>query len=59
MLCSLCHKQIHRFYSELELAERLNTREALLAEPQVARFVSWARRQHYTSTDPSAGNKNG
>ena len=45
MLCGLCHKQIHRFYTELELAERLNTREALLAEPRVARFVSWARRQ--------------
>ena len=44
-LCRLCHRQIHRFYSEDELGRRLNSREALLAEPQLARFVAWARKQ--------------
>jgi hypothetical protein len=44
-LCRLCHRQIHRFYSEDELGRRLNTREALLADPQMARFLEWARRQ--------------
>ncbi|NBC29915.1 MAG: hypothetical protein GVY29_07975 [Spirochaetes bacterium] len=44
-LCRLCHRQIHRFYSEDELGTRLNTRAALLAEPQILRFLEWARKQ--------------
>jgi len=44
-LCRLCHRQIHRFYSEDELGQRLNSREALLAEPQMLRFLEWARKQ--------------
>jgi hypothetical protein len=44
-LCSLCHRQIHRFYSEDELGRRLNTREALLQEPEMQRFLRWARKQ--------------
>ncbi len=44
-LCSLCHCQIHRFYSEDELGTRLNTREALLQEPEMQRFLKWARKQ--------------
>jgi len=44
-LCRLCHRQLHRFYTEMELAERLNTREAILEEPQMQRFLQWARKQ--------------
>lgn len=44
-LCRLCHRQLHRFYSEMELAERLNTRERILAEPAMQRFLAWARKQ--------------
>ncbi|MFP4066189.1 MAG: hypothetical protein ACLFRR_09925 [Spirochaetaceae bacterium] len=44
-LCRLCHRQIHRFYSEEELGERLHSREALLSEPRMARFLAWARKQ--------------
>jgi rubrerythrin len=44
-LCRLCHRQIHRFFSEDELGTRLNTREALLEDPQMARFLQWARKQ--------------
>lgn len=44
-LCRLCHRQIHRFFSEDELGSRLNTREALLEDPHMARFLQWARKQ--------------
>jgi hypothetical protein len=44
-LCRLCHRQLHRFYSEEELAESLNTREAIIADPSMARFLVWARKQ--------------
>ena len=44
-LCRLCHRQIHRFYDERELADRLNTKDALESEPQMARFLEWARKQ--------------
>jgi len=44
-LCGLCHRQLHRFYPEDELAERLNTREDILADPQMQRFLAWARKQ--------------
>ncbi len=44
-ICPLCHRQIHRLYSRRRLAEELNTREALIAEPEMVNFLSWARRQ--------------
>ena len=44
-LCRLCHRQLHRFYSEDELADSLNTRAAIIAEPKMARFLAWARKQ--------------
>ena len=44
-LCRLCHRQLHRFYSEDELAETLNTRKSILNDPHMARFLGWARKQ--------------
>lgn len=44
-LCRLCHRQLHRFYSEDHLAMELNTREALVTDPKIARFLTWARKQ--------------
>lgn len=44
-VCRLCHRQIHRFFSEADLAESLNTAAALRKEPQMARFIGWARKQ--------------
>ncbi|WP_019022366.1 hypothetical protein [Thioalkalivibrio sp. ALE23] len=40
-VCRPCHEHIHRQFDEQTLAERLNTREALLAEPAIRRFVDW------------------
>lgn len=44
-VCRLCHSQLHRFYTEEHLAETLNTRDRLLEEPEMVRFLAWARRQ--------------
>lgn len=42
-VCRACHKQIHALIDEKALAERFNTREALLNHPELARFVAWVR----------------
>lgn len=41
MICKPCHKQIHATLAEKELALEFNTREALLAQADIARFVDW------------------
>lgn len=43
MLHRICHRQIHALFTETELARRYNTVEALLAHPEMARFVEWVR----------------
>lgn len=40
-VCRPCHKQIHAVLEEKELAERYHHREALLAHPEIAKFVAW------------------
>lgn len=44
-LCRQCHSYLHRHFSEKELARTLNTREALLANDKVRRWVEWARKR--------------
>ena len=39
----MCHRQVHALLSETELARTYNTAEALLAHPEVARFVAWVK----------------
>ena len=39
----ICHRQIHALLTETELARDYASVEALLAHPQVARFVAWVR----------------
>jgi hypothetical protein len=45
LLHRICHRQIHALYAETELARRLNTAEALLAQPEMQKFVAWVRRK--------------
>ena len=45
-ICSPCHRQIHCFYSNLELARQLNTVEKLKAEPKMQKFLNWLRKQN-------------
>ena len=37
----ICHRQIHALFTETELARQYNHVEALLAHPEMARFVAW------------------
>ena len=44
-LCRDCHDGIHKTYSEMELAERFATPEALAEDEQLARHFRWLSRQ--------------
>ncbi|HJO34601.1 MAG: hypothetical protein SV108_04215 [Pseudomonadota bacterium] len=41
MLCSPCHRHVHAVLPERALGEHYSSREALLAHPDIARFVGW------------------
>lgn len=43
VLHRICHRQVHALLSETELARSYHTAEALLAHPEVARFVAWVK----------------
>lgn len=44
-ICSACHRQIHSFYSNLELAKNLNTLEKLKQDPRISKFLTWLGKQ--------------
>ena len=46
-VCRPCHNQIHKLFSEKELALTYNSRDALLADSRLRQFVDWL------STKPS------
>jgi hypothetical protein len=41
MLCSACHRQIHKTFTEKELEQEYNTIEALRTQPEIEKFVKW------------------
>lgn len=43
LLHRICHRQVHALFSEKELAREYASAEALLAHPEMARFVGWVR----------------
>jgi 5-methylcytosine-specific restriction endonuclease McrA len=43
LLHRICHRQVHALFGETELAREYATADALLAHPDVARFVDWVR----------------
>ena len=45
MLCPTCHHEVHALFREGTLAQQLNSIEALKAALQVARYLSWVRKQ--------------
>ncbi len=45
LLCSPCHKFLHRTFSNAELAQDYPTVEVLQEHPDVRRFVAWIRKQ--------------
>ena len=43
VLHRICHRQIHALLTETELGRDYASVDALLAHPQIARFVAWVR----------------
>ena len=46
MLCRNCHKYIHICYTEKELGKKYNTREALMEDEKIAKFLKFIRKKH-------------
>ena len=44
-LHTVCHRMIHRVFSERELATSYADPETVREHPEIARFVAWVRRQ--------------
>ncbi|WP_341733028.1 HNH endonuclease [Microcoleus sp. EPA2] len=44
-ICSACHRQIHSLFDNKHLAQELNSLEKLKNDPQLQRFISWAKKQ--------------
>lgn len=47
-LCIPCHKQIHAFFPNEELAASLNTIELLRMHPDIHKFLKWIKKQPST-----------
>ncbi|MCW8109070.1 HNH endonuclease [Alteromonas ponticola] len=45
MICRQCHNGIHRFYSEMDLAKRLNSLVALQSDERLAAYFAWVSKQ--------------
>jgi hypothetical protein len=45
LLCQPCHKTLHSFFTNETLLKELHTIEQLRAEPEIARYLSWVRKQ--------------
>ena len=45
LLCPTCHRQLHAMFSETTLAKELSSLESLRANPEVAGYLKWAKRQ--------------
>ena len=44
-LCPTCHRQLHALFSEVTLAKELHSIDLIRADPQIAEYWRWARRQ--------------
>jgi hypothetical protein len=41
----VCHRKLHSLWTERELATAFSTPEAILAHPEIRRFVLWLQRK--------------
>ncbi len=48
-LCSTCHGQLHALFSTATLARELNSIEGIRANPQMANYLRWVRKQQKTA----------
>ncbi len=44
-LCPTCHRQLHALFSEATLAKEMQSLEQIRANPEMAGYLSWARKQ--------------
>ena len=44
-LCQACHKTLHSFFTNETLLKELHTLDSLRAEPEIARYLAWVRKQ--------------
>lgn len=44
-LCGACHKTLHAFFTNRTLSTELHTINSLRAEPEIARYLKWVRKQ--------------
>lgn len=56
-ICRPCHDLIHSQFSESELRDLYNTRESLLAAPEIEKFVKWRRKHPDFSGHAKMGNR--
>ena len=43
-ICRSCHDQIHSLWDESTLRDLYNTKEKLLAAPEMQKFIAWKRK---------------
>lgn len=48
-LCPTCHGQLHALFSTATLARELNSVEDIRANPQMANYLRWVRKQQQTA----------
>ena len=44
-LCHLCHKFIHKKFSEKELGRNYNNLDSLISDPLIKKYAIWASKQ--------------
>ncbi|HYP29198.1 MAG TPA: HNH endonuclease [Blastocatellia bacterium] len=44
-LCLTCHKTLHGFFTNRELATKLCSVEALRGDPKIKKYLAWIRKQ--------------
>lgn len=45
MLCPTCHRQLHAMFSEATLARELDSIDRIKANPDMASYLRWVRKQ--------------
>lgn len=45
LVCTDCHKTIHRHIDHIDLGRFYHTKEALLGHPEIGKFVKWVAKQ--------------
>ncbi len=44
-LCPTCHRQLHALFSEATLAKELQSLDQIRANPEMAAYLNWVRKQ--------------